>query len=186
MVYVFCTDTGAVAAGAIQVGTYARHITPMDQNATFLQLFPDGCAPITERIVINTQPPVSGLGEYVNLEAVIFGRPGTTDLCFGLGKAGASAGAAPSGVVTLTFPQLRAFQGKPWEHPSLAQHNILRIHPWCAVVRQHPLGRELVVIVGQDIGWSRVIKPDEDPGLLTSLSEGTRRDFLRLGWCQSP
>jgi hypothetical protein len=27
-----------------------------------------------------------------------------------------------------------------------------------ALVRQHPLGRELVVMVGQDIGWSRVYR----------------------------
>ena len=27
-----------------------------------------------------------------------------------------------------------------------------------ALVRQHPLGRELVVMVGQDMGWSRVYR----------------------------
>jgi hypothetical protein len=51
-----------------------------------------------------------------------------------------------------------------------------------ALVRQHPLGRELVVRVGQDIGWSRVCRPHEDRQALDAMASGRLQDFLRLGW----
>ena len=51
-----------------------------------------------------------------------------------------------------------------------------------ALVRQHPLGRELVVMVGQDIGWSRVYRLDEDRQALDTMAVGCLQDFLRLDW----
>jgi hypothetical protein len=49
-----------------------------------------------------------------------------------------------------------------------------------ALVRQHPHGRELVVMVGQDVGWSRLYKDHEDG--LGEMAEGCRLNFERLGW----
>ena len=51
-----------------------------------------------------------------------------------------------------------------------------------ALVRQHPLGHELVVMVGQDIGWSRVYRPHEDRQALDTMAGGCLQDFLRLDW----
>jgi hypothetical protein len=51
-----------------------------------------------------------------------------------------------------------------------------------ALVRQHPLGRELVVMVGQDVGWSRVYRPHEDSSALNQMSVGCLQDFLRRDW----
>ena len=51
-----------------------------------------------------------------------------------------------------------------------------------ALVRQHPLGRELVVMVGLDIGWSRLFRDYEDSRALETKGEGCRLDFLRYKW----
>ena len=51
-----------------------------------------------------------------------------------------------------------------------------------AIVRQHPHGRGLVVMVGENIAWSRLYRDHEDSRLLGQMSEGTRIDFERLGW----
>jgi hypothetical protein len=51
-----------------------------------------------------------------------------------------------------------------------------------AIVRQHPLGRELVVFVGEDIGWSRLFRHHEDSRTLGEMAEGCRLDFERCGW----
>jgi hypothetical protein len=51
-----------------------------------------------------------------------------------------------------------------------------------ATVRQHPHGRELVVLVGEDIAWSRLYRDHEDSRDLGLMAEGTRLDFERLGW----
>ena len=51
-----------------------------------------------------------------------------------------------------------------------------------ALARQHPLGRELVVMVGQDIGWSRVYRPHEDRQALDAMAVGWLQDFMRLDW----
>jgi hypothetical protein len=51
-----------------------------------------------------------------------------------------------------------------------------------AIVRHDPLGRELVVMVGQDIGWSRLYRDHEDIRAPGEMAEGCRLDFERLGW----
>ena len=51
-----------------------------------------------------------------------------------------------------------------------------------ALIRQHPLGRELVVMIGQDIGWSRLYRDHKDSRTLGEMAEGCRLDFERFGW----
>ena len=45
---------------------------------------------------------------------------------------------------------------------------------------------EPVVMVGENIAWSRLYRDHEDSRLLGQMSEGTRIDFERLGWTTDP
>ena len=55
-----------------------------------------------------------------------------------------------------------------------------------ALVRQHPLGRELVVMVGEDIGWSRLYRDQEDSRALGQMAEGCRLDSSGAGGVPTP
>lgn len=123
----FCADTGIVSAGALSVGTYARTIYM--ESAQVVDMFygpgKAGCGPVHEKVVVSVLPPIAALGAYLNLEAVTFGRPGSTELCAALGTVGASA--APSGNVSLTSPDLAAFKGLSWSHPTLSSHYVINL-----------------------------------------------------------
>lgn len=126
--FLYCTDRGSVVAAGLAVGTYARHIWPLDQNSAYLDMFygpgKPGCGPVSERVVISLLPPIAAFGEYLHLEAVTFGRPGSAEVCAALGVAGVGI-AQPAGTVTITSPAFRSFRGMTWTHPSLQAPNLI-------------------------------------------------------------
>ncbi len=46
------------------------------------------------------------------------------------------------------------------------------------IIRVYPHGRELVCMINEDIGFSRLYRDDEDSRALAELAEGTRVLFL--------
>ena len=50
-----------------------------------------------------------------------------------------------------------------------------------AAVRPHPLGPELVVRIGGELLWSRVVRP-QDGITIEGESELTRQGFIERGW----
>jgi hypothetical protein len=120
-----CFDTGLVTLGPLTVGKYSRTINIDDANVN--QHFYGGptpnCGPVEEKIILAIQPPIASFGGYLQLEAVSFGIPGTTEPCASLGTVG--AGTAPSGAVAITSADFAAFRGLAWGHPSLVAKDLV-------------------------------------------------------------
>ena len=120
-----CFDTGLVTVGALAIGKYSRTINIDDANVNghFYGGPIQNCGPVDEKIIVAIQPPIAAFGGYLQLEAVSFGIPGTTEPCASLGTGG--AGTAPSGTVTITSADFAAFRGATWSHPSLGSKDLI-------------------------------------------------------------